>query len=651
MDTRSDSSAKSPFPSRAQMTRARLAAEAEASIEKARSTTHDAPRSAESAALLNAEGSAPLEAERATPKDVQSTMQHTSENAERLASGTAAGVNDEGIAGLNSENAAEFNNESTAPLGGAGAVPRTSWGAALGGRGAVSATSWDAVLLGDASSAAPGKSSSSGGGRGLGMSPFAPVHKRIAPAGAEDAALLNAEGIAPLHAEGVAVLDVEGTAPVGAEGAASLDSEGSAPLEAERATPQNVQSTTQHTSENVAELDSRIAAGCTSESTERLNSESTAGLTSDHSAGFNNEGTAPPWKSRKDESLSGESTPALHTRSAPHRRSTPIEGFMPIDSGMRVSALSVLLFSALTIAAWALPGAAWSFSPVIVVAGLALALGWNALTGMELPVPTIGVLALSALFVPLMVAYTHNLGSVVPVAGVASSLLIAATVMSLPAPRDRSREERAGDPPQGNPPQGRGTRPARSVAPPASTIHEDDNLRTPRRTTSRESSMPNYLVLSHAIAAQALIMSGTAWVALDALNQWAIIIPIAAIIIAAVVWGDQIGSSYRSQSLGALGTGVFAGIIAASAFWGVGMMTSITPIVLPGVTHIFGRLAAVLLLGVIAGLSVALSVIVLDGLLGDHIMRRPPLGALARGAAKFLIAATPIYAIVRIGGI
>lgn len=505
MDTRSDSSAKSPFPSRAQMTRARLAAEAEASIEKARSTTHDAPRSAESTA--------------------------------------------------------------------------------------------------------------------------------------------------------------------------SLDTEGSAPLEAERATPQNVQSTTQHTSENVAELDSRIAAGCTSESTERLNSESTAGLTSENGSPLGAQSTAPhslkgavaPWKSRKDESLSGESTPALHSRSAPHlrsalhsrsaphRRSTPIEGFtsasMPIDSGMRVSALSVLLFSALTIAAWALPGAAWSFSPVIVVAGLALALGWNALTGIELPVPTIGVLALSALFVPLMVAYTHNLGSVVPVAGVASSLLIAATVMSLPAPRDRSREDRVGDPPQGNPPQGRGTRPTRSVAPPASTIHEDDNLQPPRRPTPSDSSMPNYLALSHAIAAQALIMSGTAWVALDALNQWEIIIPIAAIIIAAVVWGDQIGSSYRSQSLGALGTGVLAGVIAASAFWGVGMMTSVTPIVLPGVTHVFGRLSAVLLLGGIAGLSVALSVIVLDGLLGDHIMRRPPLGALARGAAKFLVAATPIYAIVRIGGI
>ncbi|WP_276670204.1 hypothetical protein [Schaalia cardiffensis] len=513
MDTRSDSSAKSPFPSRAQMTRARLAAEAEASIEKARSATHDAPRSAEGAALLNAEGSAPLEAERAIAQDTQSTPQHTSENAERLASGTAAGVNSEGIAGLNSENAAGVNSESTA----------------------------------------------------------------------------------------------------------GLTSENGSPLGAQSTAPHSLK------------------------------------------------GAVAPWKSRKDESLSGESTPALHSRSAPHlrsalhsrsaphRRSTPIEGFtsasMPIDSGMRVSALSVLLFSALTIAAWALPGAAWSFSPVIVVAGLALALGWNALTGMELPVPTIGVLALSALFVPLMVAYTHNLGSVVPVAGVASSLLIAATVMSLPAPRDRSREERAGDPPQGNPPQGRGTRPARSVAPPASTIHEDDNLQPPRRATPVDSSMPNYLVLSHAIAAQALIMSGTAWVALDALNQWEIIIPIAAIIIAAVVWGDQIGSSYRSQSLGALGTGVLAGVIAASAFWGVGMMTSVTPIVLPGVTHVFGRLSAVLLLGGIAGLSVALSVIVLDGLLGDHIMRRPPLGALARGAAKFLVAATPIYAIVRIGGI
>lgn len=481
MDTRSDSSAKSPFPSRAQMTRARLAAEAEASIETARYAKQDASRSAESAA------------------------------------------------------------------------PRTNW---------------DAVLQGEAPSAAPGKSSSVGGARGLGMPPFAPVRRRTAQVGAES------------------------DAPPTNEHTASLDTESSTP----------------------------------------------------HSA----EGTSPRRKRRKDESTFAKSA------SAPRRRSTPIEGFtstsMPIDSGMRVSALSVLLFSVLTIAAWALPGAAWSFSPVIVVAGLALALGWNALTGIELPVPAIGVLALSALFVPPMVAYTHNLGSVVPVVGVALSLLIAATVMSLPAPRDRSTEGGAGGSPQGKRSQGRGRGSTCSATLPASTL-EDGNLRTPRRTTSRESSMPNYLVLSHAIAAQALIMSGTAWVALDALNQWAIIIPIAAIIIAAVVWGDQIGSSYRSQSLGALGTGVFAGIIAASAFWGVGMMTSITPIVLPGVTHIFGRLAAVLLLGVVAGLSVALSVIVLDGLLGDHIMRRPPLGALARGAAKFLVAATPIYAIVRIGGI
>lgn len=556
MDTRSDSSAKSPFPSRAQMTRARLAAEAEASIETARYAKQDAPRSAESAA------------------------------------------------------------------------PRTNW---------------DAVLLGEAPSAPPGKSSSVGGARGLGMPPFAPVRRRTAQVGAEGTASLDAEDTAPLHAERATPQDVQGTTALTSKSA-------------ERATPQDpksfpwrdAQSATPPVSDHAARPISGTTTGFTSESDAPPTNEHTASLDTESSTPHSAEATSPRRKRRKDESTFAKSA------SAPRRRSTPIEGFtstsMPIDSGMRVSALSVLLFSALTIAAWALPGAAWSFSPVIVVAGLALALGWNALTGIELPVPTIGVLALSALFVPLMVAYTHNLGSVVPVAGVASSLLIAATVMSLPAPRDRSREERAGDSPQGNPSQGRGRGSTCSATLPASTL-EDGNLRTPRRTTSRESSMPNYLVLSHAIAAQALIMSGTAWVALDALNQWAIIIPIAAIIIAAVVWGDQIGSSYRSQSLGALGTGVFAGIIAASAFWGVGMMTSITPIVLPGVTHIFGRLAAVLLLGVIAGLSVALSVIVLDGLLGDHIMRRPPLGALARGAAKFLIAATPIYAIVRIGGI
>lgn len=314
------------------------------------------------------------------------------------------------------------------------------------------------------------------------------------------------------------------------------------------------------------------------------------------------------------------------------RRPGLIERFadadLPIGSGMRVSALNVLLLSALTIGAWALPGAAWTFSPVIVLAGIALAIGWNPLTGIELPLPSIAVLALSALLVPLTVALTQNLGAAVPVAGIAATLLIAVTLLSSPSPRDRSI---VGDP-----------APAPSEAEGTSTIP---------RSRADDSSMPNHLVLSNAIAAQALIMSGTAWVAIDSLTQWAIIVPIAAIIVAAVVWGDQIGSSYRSQSFGALGAGLVSGVIAAGGFWGVGMLTSLTPIVLPGITHLVGRLAAVLLLGLVAGLSVALSVIALDGLLGDHIMRRPPLGALARGAAKFLVAATPIYAIIRIGGI
>lgn len=46
-----------------------------------------------------------------------------------------------------------------------------------------------------------------------------------------------------------------------------------------------------------------------------------------------------------------------------------------------------------------------------------------------------------------------------------------------------------------------------------------------------------------------------------------------------------------------------------------------------------------------------MTIVVLDGLLGDHTTRRPPTGALGRACAKFLVAAIPTYALIRIGGI
>lgn len=299
---------------------------------------------------------------------------------------------------------------------------------------------------------------------------------------------------------------------------------------------------------------------------------------------------------------------------------------LSIGSGMRVSAVSVLVFSAASILLWLLPGSAWTYGPVVGFAGICLALGWNALTGIELPVPTTVLLALAGAVIPAVVAYTGDFADAVPLVGLAVIGVAATTLATAPSPRDRSVVP-----------------PEEDTAPASSPV--------PRRRKGEDPAMPTSLVLASALSALALIVGGTAWVALDVLTQWAIVVPIACVVVAAVVWGDQIGSSYRSQSLGALGAGVAAGLVAAVAVWWLGRTTSLMPIVLPGLADAVGKLGAVCILGVASGLAVAVAVIVLDGLLGDHLVRRPPLGALARGAAKFLIAAIPVYAMIRIGGI
>lgn len=306
---------------------------------------------------------------------------------------------------------------------------------------------------------------------------------------------------------------------------------------------------------------------------------------------------------------------------------------LSIGSGMRASAYSVLAFSILAIALWLLPGAAWTFGPVVALAGIVLAFGWNALTGIELPTATVGVLALSGVVIPMSVAATGDFASAVPLVGISLITLVAATVASAPSPRDRSIVD------------------ARTSEDSAASSPTDEAPTIPKRVAIADGSTPSHLVLADAISALALISGGTAWVALDALAQCAVVVPIAAVVVAAVVWGDQLGRTYRSQSLGALAAGVVSGLAAAGAAWGLGRATSLMPIVLPGLAESIGRLAAVSILGVVSGVAVALAVIVLDGLLGDHERRRPPLGALARGAAKFLIASIPVYAMIRIGGI
>ena len=73
--------------------------------------------------------------------------------------------------------------------------------------------------------------------------------------------------------------------------------------------------------------------------------------------------------------------------------------------------------------------------------------------------------------------------------------------------------------------------------------------------------------------------------------------------------------------------------------------------VFPVIAAQIGDMGAMIVLGVVTAIAVALVIIVLDGFLGDRESPKPPLGALARGSAKFLVAALPIYIMFRIGGI
>lgn len=296
-----------------------------------------------------------------------------------------------------------------------------------------------------------------------------------------------------------------------------------------------------------------------------------------------------------------------------------------IGSGLRISALTVLALSLLALLLWLAPGAAWTFGPVVALAGILLAFGWNALTGIDIPLPSAVMLALTGAIIPMVIAVTGDLGDGVGIFGLAVIGVVATSLASAPAPRDHSTP----DSPQARRAAGESAPKRRAVARPRPTL----------------------MSLASALAALALIGAGSTWIALDALPQWSVVVPIAAIVAAAVVWGDQIGSSYRSQSAGALAAGLISGPLAGIGAYLLGKATALTPIVLPGLAHSTGPLLAVALLGVGAGLGVALFVIVLDGLLGDHTAPRPPLGALARGAAKFLVAALPIYAIIRIGGV
>ncbi|WP_243442568.1 hypothetical protein [Schaalia vaccimaxillae] len=294
-------------------------------------------------------------------------------------------------------------------------------------------------------------------------------------------------------------------------------------------------------------------------------------------------------------------------------------------TSVRVSAITVLFLAIFATATWYLPGSQWTFGPVVGLAAILLAFGWPALTGVRIRPATQICIAVSGMVIPFSVSRAHDLWIATAALGLAMVAVIVSTIMTASAPE--SHNIYPGPDGQEGP----------------TVDYQPDNRLW--ASTSLTSS------LASSVTALLIVAGGATWLALDAMERWSVTVPMACFVVAVVVWGDQIGRTFRAQSVSALISAVVAGLVAAVVAWKIGSSAMLLPVVLPGLARSVGELAAIIVLGICTGVAVALAIIVVDGLLGDHENRQSPIGALSRGAAKFLVAAVPVYAMIRIGGI
>ena len=329
-------------------------------------------------------------------------------------------------------------------------------------------------------------------------------------------------------------------------------------------------------------------------------------------------------------------------------------------TGRHVSALAVLLWCiCMAIASSVAP---WATTLVVGAACIVLVSGWRQLTRTPQPRAAALVAGAAGVLSAAAVLHTHDLSAATPLLGVSMPLLAAAVLVGTggggtgaarqPSPRD-------GTAPRDGEVQSVGRAPAESLptGQGPGVAHPDPSARRVdggRRGDTRAASLralPSVLALPSAVASLLVAVGGSAWVALAVQDQWSPTLPLACLMAAAVVLGDQFASSFRANSVGALLAGALAGVACMLGLEMLDMGGTSVSSLLPALAATFGPRAAPPLFGVATGIAVALAIIAVDGLLGDHLRRSSHTGALARGSAKFLVAVLPIYALIRIGGI
>ena len=277
----------------------------------------------------------------------------------------------------------------------------------------------------------------------------------------------------------------------------------------------------------------------------------------------------------------------------------------------------MLLLTILTTLAFVTLPTNWGVVVVVGLADIGLATGWAALTRSSVSSADSAVVALAGVIAGIVVGVTGEMSWAQSIVGVAVVALVSVEVFTAPTPRNHSRTD--------------GTAP---TAPPPAWL--------------RTGTFPTMAV---AVTALPVVVGGSAWAALAWNPDWSVTTLLACAITAVVVLADQAGRTFRVQSLWALTAGVLSGVVVAAGVAWAGTSGQLVPTVLPVLAALTGEKVAMVLHGVLTGLAVALAVIAVDALLGEH--RRPSsrLGALARGCTKYLVAAIPVYMMMRIGGV
>ncbi len=310
-----------------------------------------------------------------------------------------------------------------------------------------------------------------------------------------------------------------------------------------------------------------------------------------------------PWK--RDDLDPAHATPEAGPGRG-RRRDTLATRHVPNSIGT----LTVTLLAAATIVAWWLPGSRWSVGPIVALASFLLALGWPTLARLHMPWLAQAVLALGGALTPMAVAYWKNLDIAVPLTGITLVALVASTILDAPAPRDHS------------------------------VGHTSEHWGSTALSAALASSVTGLLIVT----------SGSMWVSLTVHERWSVIVPMAALIAIVGAAAARAGRSAKAGVVVAMVAGIVAGLVAASIAW---FSSDLGPAArrLPLIAKRFGEFAAFLTLGGVTGFGVGFAVSVVDALLGERASSAQFANVLGRGAAKFLVAALPVYAMIRIGGI